>query len=55
MNPIQKILKKEYGVTEEESAIMLKYAKEEIEEGSNPETVIFEYFGLGPEYVIYLV
>ena len=55
MNPIQKILKKEYGVTKEESDIMLKYAKEEISEGADPETVVFEYFGLGPEYVIYLV
>lgn len=55
MNHIVEILMKRDDMTEEEATDMLRNAQLEVFEGADPEEVLFDTFGLEPDYIDDLV
>lgn len=54
-NELLKILIKRDGMSEAEAKELIEEAKKEVSEGSDPEEVLADYFGLEPDYIFDLL
>ena len=55
MTTIEKTLMQRDGYTREEAREALREARERVLEGENPEDVLYEDFGLEPDYIWELI
>jgi hypothetical protein len=55
MNPIVKILMERDGLTEQEAKQRLRLAQNRVLGGEDPEEVLFDEFGIEPDYVFDLI
>ena len=51
MNELLEILIRRDGMTEAEAKELIEEARNEVREGSDPEDVLADYFGLEPDYI----
>ena len=54
-NLIVAVLVRRDGISEREATEMVKEAKQRVLEGEDPEEVLYEEFGLEPDYVFELI
>ena len=55
MTTIEKTLMKRDGYTREEASEALREARERVLKGENPEDILYEDFGLEPDYIWELI
>lgn len=55
MTELEQTLMRRDGLTLREARLAVQYARERVEMGEDPEEVLFEEFGLEPDYIFDLI
>jgi len=55
MESLKQVLMRRDNMTEDEAVQLINEGKKEVEEGNDPEEVLFDLFGLEPDYIFDLL
>lgn len=51
MESLREVLRRRDGLSKDEADELIEYAKSRVDDGENPEDVLYEEFGLEPDYI----